>query len=348
MVHTPANPLVSIMLVVKGCAVYLEDTLLSLLGQTLQDFEVVVVSDSLDSAAQTVMDHCAVADDRIRVFEQRQPGLAAARNQAMSHARGKYCAVADADDISLPQRLEKQVAFLEAHPDISLCGAWIQIIGAEPAQIRRTPAEDALIRAQMPFLCPFAHSTVMWRRQDILETGQTYRWDSAEDYDLWVRLAGHIRFANIPDVLVHYRVHPGQRSHLIEGSAANDERLLKIRQMAVENIGLQPDAGQMHLHNALAGGAYQPGREFVLAAENWLLQLKQANRMRSALPEPQFGYILAENWWLVCLKAAWSPWLVWRFLASPLNRNAYPGVREKARFILRAAKEVLIRMLRKH
>lgn len=341
------NPLVSVMVVVKGSAQHLEETLLSLLGQTIKDFEIIVVNGGVDDAVQDVLTRYSTADDRIKVYEQREPGLSAARTQAMRLARGKYCAVADADDVSLPYRLEREVDFLEANSDISLCGAWIKTIGAEPSQVRQTPADDAMIRAQMIFLCPFAHSTVMWRREDIMNTQEVYRLESAEDYDLWVRLAKYIRFANIPEVLVNYRIHPEQRSNSIEESDANIEHKTIIRQSLIKELGIDPNDQELKLHHALSGGFLKTDPGFVAVAEAWLLKLLQANQVSCQLPEPQFSQVLADRWWWVCLEATLSPWLLWRFITSTVNNIAYTRVRGKTRLLLRFAKIISLHLLRK-
>ncbi|MEW6405543.1 MAG: glycosyltransferase [Chloroflexota bacterium] len=339
------NPLVSVMVVVKGRAEHLEETLLSLLGQTLQDFEIIVVDGGVDEAARQMLARYSSDDERIKVFEQEEAGISAARNQAMSLASGKYCAVADADDISLPHRLERQVDFLDAHPEISLCGAWIQTFGVGTSQIRQTPPDDASIRAQMMFLCPFAHSTVAWRREDVARTGQKYRLHSSEDYDLWARLLPHICFANLPEVLVRYRVHEGQRSHVVEETERNWKYQVAIRSSLVRQLGIAPTDAEAALHQKISTG--REDEVWLDDVEAWLLELRNANHARRWLPTSSFDKVIAERWWVASLRAKSKSFRIRRFLASPLISGVYPGVWSKIGILLSYTKHLLADRIRR-
>jgi len=333
------SPLVSVMVVVKGHAEHLEETLQSLLGQTLQDFEMIIVNGGVNASAQKMLAHYSSADNRISVFEQNEPGISAARNQAMSIARGKYCAVSDADDISLPQRLEKQVGFLETHPEVSLCGAWIQTFGAASSQIRQTPMNDDMIRSQMMFLCPFAHSTVIWRRVDIERTGQQYRLEASEDYDLWARLWPHIHFANLPEVLVHYRVHEGQRSHIVEETDRNWQYQMAIRASLIKHLGIALPSEEATLHQKISSG--RENEVWIDDAEAWLLKLQKTNHENHQLPLRSFDRVIADRWWIVSLKARTQSFRPWRFIASPLIADVYPDISSKITLFVRFVKQFL-------
>jgi hypothetical protein len=135
----------------------------------------------------------------------------------MREARGVYVARLDQDDVSLPRRLEKQVEFLEGHPEIALVGTWAQIIdagGRDIGQRRFATASDELHETLLRF-CALVHSSVMFRRAPVLAaggygTGPLGR--HCRDYELWLRLSDTLRLANLPEVLVKYRVHPDQMS----------------------------------------------------------------------------------------------------------------------------------------
>ena len=332
-------PLVSVMVAVMGEAEHFEETLLSLLRQTLQDFEIIVLDGGICKDVKKMLANYASTDQRIKVFSQKEPGIAAARNEAMKHASGKYCAVSDADDISLPHRLEKQVEFLETHPEVSLCGAWIQTFGAGQSQIRQTPADDALIRCQMMFLCPFAHSTVMWRRADIARTGQKYLLHSSEDYDLWARLLPHIRFANLPEVLVHYRMHEGQRSNLVEETDRNWQYQLDIRLSMIKLLGISPTNAEMVLHQKMSTG--RADETWIGEAESWLLKLRAANHECQYFPKIQFDQVIADRWWIVSLRAKSKDFRVWRSINSPLNSEKYRSSPHKMFSLLSFIKQLL-------
>lgn len=327
------------MVVVMGAAEHLEETLLSLLGQTIQDFEIIIVDGGVDEVAQQMLARYSSGDERIKVFEQQEPGIAAARNQAMSLASGKYCAVTDADDISLPHRLERQIKFLESRPEISLCGAWIQTFGAGSSQIRQTPTRDAMIRSQMMFLCPFAHSTVVWRREDIARTGQKYLLESSEDYDLWARLLPHIRFANLPEVLVHYRMHEGQRSNIVEETDQNWKYQGAIRSSLIQRLGMEPTADEARLHQKTCVG--RTNEVWLDEAEQWLKKLEAANRANGVFPPGAFDQVIADRWWDVGLRAKTTSLRVWRFFNSSITLTKFPSVSGKILALLKFIKHLL-------
>jgi len=327
------------MIVVMGAAEHLEETLVSLLRQTLQDFEIIIVSGGLHESAQRMLDRCSANDTRIKVFEQQMPGIAAARTQALQLASGKYCAVNDADDISLPHRLEKQVNYLEAHPEVSMCGGWIRTFGAGTPQIRYLPPDDAMIRSQMMFICPFAHSTVMWRRDDILQTGQIYMLESSEDYDLWARLVRYIRFANLPDVLVNYRLHEDQRSNYVEKTDLNWKRQIAIRTSLVEMLDIVPSMDEADLHQKIsAGWTKEVSMDDV---EAWLLKLRENNRAAAVFPPSAFEQAVADRWWDTCLRAKTNSNRIRRFFLSPITAEKYSGISSKTWLLLRFIKHWL-------
>lgn len=333
------TPLVSIMVPVMGAAEHLEETLLSLLNQTLQDFEIIVVNGGLEKSAQKMLDRYSSVDERIKVFPQHEPGISAARTQAMTLANGKYCAVNDSDDISLPHRLERQIEYLETNPEISLCGAWIETLGAGPSQIRKIPTDDATIRSIMMFLCPFAQSTVVWRREEINQTGQEYLLHSSEDYDLWARLLPFIKFANLPEVLVRYRLHEGQRSHVVEVTDRNWQYQLDIRASIIRLLGIEPSDEEMQLHQTLCSGL--ANKVWIDEAEAWLTKLRNANYSSNYFPLQQFDQVIAERWWVFSLRTKSNPDRVLRFINSSLNSEIYLGVLDKIIAILRYTKNLI-------
>lgn len=335
-------PVVSIMTPVRGASPYLEETLTSLLSQTLQDFEWIVIDGGLKEPGKSLLEDVSARDKRIKVFEQTTPGLSEARNQAMALASGTYCAVADGDDVSLPLRLKKEVAFLVTHPEIGLCGSWLKTFGAGRDEIRKTPLEDAAIRSLMIFACPFAHSTVMWKRELVERTGLRYRLGSAEDYDLWVRLAPFVRFANIPEVLVGYRIHSDQHSQYAERSGLFDRSAIQIWVPQIKALGIEPTEMEIETHRKLSTGRYgQETEAFVRNAEAWLLRLRTANQQGKRYPELEFNQTLAEYWWYVCSGVVAAPNLSIQFLLSPLNRSGYAGMLRVAKLGYRFARRVL-------
>jgi glycosyltransferase involved in cell wall biosynthesis len=203
-----APPRVSVVMSVYNGAAYLKAAIDSILAQTFADFECIIIDDgSTDTTKKIIRSY---ADSRIRLVEQTNHGLVFSLNQGLKLARADLIARMDADDISLPERLTHQVAFLDAHPDHVLVGCGLSFIDAQGHELYPSPllVNDPEIRLEMLVRCPFAHGSVMYRHEPALQAGG-YRqaaWP-AEDYDLWHRLSAFGKFANLDSILFQYREH---------------------------------------------------------------------------------------------------------------------------------------------
>jgi hypothetical protein len=209
------QPLVSVVMVVRDVERYLAEAIESILGQTFTDFELIILDfGSTDRSKEIAADYAA-RDRRISLHETPTCGLAEARNAGSALAQGKYIAVQDADDVSLADRLQCEVEFMEKHPEIGLLGTAAQWIDGEgkPLWVFPFPTEDAEIRSALATMCPFMHTSVLMRRDTFLAVGG-YRaaFTRSQDYDLWLRIAERFRCANLKQILVKYRLHPHQAS----------------------------------------------------------------------------------------------------------------------------------------
>ena len=212
-----AAPLVSVILPVFNGETYLAEAIESILTQTLSDLELIVIDDcSVDGTAAIIRDY-ANRDERVRlVRHDHNQGMPSARNSGIAVSRGEFIATMDCDDVSLPQRLEKQAAFLEANPDIGVVGIFVQNV-----------AEDLSVRQIQSFPQQHAFMVMYWilggttlyggvymaRRSALLAVGgynESYK--LAEDTELFSRLCLETRVANLPEALYLYRHHDQQVS----------------------------------------------------------------------------------------------------------------------------------------
>lgn len=194
----------------------------SITGQTLPPAEIVLVVDGpVPEATEEVIryyeNELAETGTAFRVIRsERNLGCGGAKRLGFAQCRYPLIAMMDADDLSVPDRFEKQLRFYEDHPEVSVFGGWITefISGENPTDISRkagsrtVPESDAEIRAYMTKRCPMNHVTVMVKKDDIQDAGgyrDKYYWN--EDYDLWIRLAlAGRKFGNVPCNLVNVRV----------------------------------------------------------------------------------------------------------------------------------------------
>lgn len=196
-------PRVTVLLPTYQSEKYLRETLESIFSQSFQDFEVLIVDDhSTDDTLKIIQ---SFADSRVRLLSGPQKGLAEALNCGMCQAAGEYIARIDADDLMVPSRLEKQVAYMDSHPEVAVCGGWQQYFGLS-TYLHAPPEASEQCRANLLFRCDLCHSTLMLRRDVFLGNSLFYD-DSfaAEDFELWTRVLDHGEISNLPEVLGYYR-----------------------------------------------------------------------------------------------------------------------------------------------
>ncbi|MCA8968176.1 MAG: glycosyltransferase [Planctomycetes bacterium] len=183
----------------------------SIVEQTLRDFELLILEDVSEIAARATVEE--FDDERIRhLVHPEKSSMAAARNRGLALARGAFVAMHDGDDVSYASRLERQVDFLQANPDVDIVGSAIRVIdgNGRPAGMRGYPTTHEAILAALPRFNPIAHPSVMARKTSIVEAGG---YDESatrvcEDYELWSRLAHRGgRFCNLSEALLDYRLH---------------------------------------------------------------------------------------------------------------------------------------------
>ena len=196
---------------VHNTAPYLREAMDSMLSQTFTDFELIVLNDCSPDNAEEILD--TYDDPRIvRYRGERNVGLANVLNVGIDMARSKYIARMDSDDISLPNRLQVQVDYLESHPEIDLVSVAMQLFGAkEEVWVRERNPEKVKVNAL--FQSPVLHASSVWRKGSFERNGLRFRQEMvpAEDYDLWTRaLVKGLKLVNLPDVLYRYRMHPAQ------------------------------------------------------------------------------------------------------------------------------------------
>jgi glycosyltransferase involved in cell wall biosynthesis len=202
------SPIVTILLPVYNAEKYLAEAIQSILAQTFTDFELIAVNDgSIDKSIDILKDF-AKNDSRLKVYSNEvNRGIVFTLNRGLYLASGEYIARMDADDICLPERLAKQVAYLSEHPDIGVLGTNFLHFG-NVNKVSNFRLEHELIVLEMIFVNSILHPSIMMRKSVLDRIGVKYsdKFMHIEDWDLWCRLIPHTKFHNLPDVLIQYRV----------------------------------------------------------------------------------------------------------------------------------------------
>ena len=211
---------VSVLMPVYNARPYVAEAVESVLGQTLGDFELLIVDDGSTDGSTEVLRRLAGRDPRIRLVVRENRGVTRTSAELVEAARGEFLARMDSDDVALPRRLERQVAFLRAHPEVVAAGSWVEWIDAEGDPLREyhpPEAHEEIDRALLSGASNAICQPSAIIRADAMRLAGGYRPEFvvSEDYDLWLRLAEVGRLANLPEVLLRYRHRPTSlaRSH---------------------------------------------------------------------------------------------------------------------------------------
>ncbi len=228
------KPLVSVILPVYNGAKTIQRAVQSILLQTYGNFELIVINDGSIDNTRSILNN--FNDRRLTVLEQGNKGIVISLNRGIEISKGQYIARADADEVSHPERLKKQVDFLEKNSDTGIVGTATEVVYPDgKTNIRYRPADTASIIKNITKVCPFSHGSVLIRKSVFNKVGP-YDLESsvnlnAEDFDMWIKimLAGY-DMANLPDVLVSYYREPDsitRRVSLLE--RLKQKMLLRIK-----------------------------------------------------------------------------------------------------------------------
>lgn len=237
-------PTVTVAMSVYNNAPFVGEAIDSILSQSFGDFAFLIINDGSTDGSGDVIDARAAGDARVRVIHQENRGFVASLNRLFAEAQSPWIARMDGDDISLPDRLARQMAFIAANPGHAVVGCDAYLIGPDGKRLAKQgggkPQSHDEIHANLEAGPLINHNAAMIARDAVLELGgyrPAYR--HCEDYDLWLRLIDTGRFANVPEELVAYRVYPGQVSnrHLVE-QARNAAIAWQAR---IERLAGRPD-----------------------------------------------------------------------------------------------------------
>lgn len=202
-------PLVSVLMSVYNGEEYLCEAIESILAQTYRNFEFIIVNDGSTDGSETIILKYAQKDKRIiYVKNEVNIRLVASLNKGISIAKGKYIVRMDADDISVTERIEKQVVYMEGHPDVGVCGSFFKVFGeGRTSCISRKPESDTEIRASLLTTNPLGHPNVIIRKSYLIYNKIQYdeKYYRMEDWGLWISLMPFCKFHNIQEVLLNYR-----------------------------------------------------------------------------------------------------------------------------------------------
>lgn len=341
-----SDVLVSVVMPVHNGAAYLRQAIDSILGQSLTNFECIIVDDASDDESPEIVR--SYNDRRIRLLQGRKRlKICGALNLGLEQAKGRYIARMDADDISRPERFAEQVAYLDANPLVGVCGTWVKRFGDEMvSSVYRTPCGSENIKAWALFDNPFVHSSVMIRRAVLEEHQMRYKEEfrNAEDYELWHRMLKVCRAENLKKVLLDYRVHAASVTTVADKGM--DAAACEVIRTALRRLGLESDSETVRFHRYLGTGRLYPdrSRSSMLKSESWLRSLLAANSEQNIYHDGALRRAVAEVWYRICYHSLREGvWIIRRHAAFHLSVCGSAGIGFIPLFFGAAAKSMFRR-----
>lgn len=285
-------PDITVLLPAYNAESFIAEAVMSILRQGYTNFELLIIDDGSTDRTGEILEDLAARDKRIALHRRENRGLIATLNEGLALCRTELVARMDADDIALPNRLAMQKDFMDAHPEVAVCGS--DMVTQESGKMLVYPRQERCPVACL-FGSPLAHPTVIFRKS-IVESLGGYGKEMlfAEDYDLWARIiASGLKMANIPQPLLVYREHPQVDRFAYRCRSMQTTQRIWMQQL--QRLGISPTPGELDSHAYCAAPckdiAWRQRR-----AHQWLDKLCVCNRRENiydqAMLEAQCADIL--------------------------------------------------------
>lgn len=248
-------PLVSVVLPCYNAERYLAEAVVSIIDQTYKHLEIIIIDDCSVDRSPEILQSFAAKDNRISLYRNdTNIKLVATLNKGCRLAKGKYIVRMDADDVATPDRIEKQVRYMEAHPEIGISGTGILQFGqGEKEAVMYHPEANDILQAKLFTSTIFFHPTVIIRRSLIQDTALSYNneYYRAEDWALWVEMAHRTKVGNLKDALLKYRIVPESETRLAEADKSSRYSIIgKVLARKFELDGIVLSESELRLYTA--------------------------------------------------------------------------------------------------
>lgn len=290
------NPIVTVLMPVYNAGQFLREAIDSILNQTFTDFEFLIINDgSTDTSEEIILSY---KDPRIRYYKNEgNLKLIATLNRGFDFAQGKYIARMDADDISLPTRLQLLVGLMESKPEVGLAGTWFEnfIDNQVTGTARYAPDHETICFTHL-YQIHLSHGTCMFRTS-VLKEHKLYfdpNYSHAEDYELWSRISAVTKLANIQQVLYRVRHHEGEVSRKYSDVQTNNS--YRVKENLFNQIGIDITRSELDLLQAIAHHKYGANQVFLTDSKALLEKLLQAKNYEMFFPRPFYEKKLSEFW----------------------------------------------------
>ena len=299
------NPLVSVIMSVYNSEKYLAEAIESILNQTYKNFEFIIINDGSTDSSLDIIQEYMKKDNRIVLINRENKGLPYSLNEGIEKVKGKYIARMDADDISLPTRFEEQVKFMEENSKISICGTWAEVFRKDmKTKFLKQPTNNDDMKVRLLFSVCFAHPTVMIRKYILDKYNLKYNLEyvNAQDYELWSRISEVTTMANLPKILLKYRISENSIT------SVTDSQKIKLRYKLlsdvfnryIEQLGIINTEEENRLHFTIGLNERISKADINLKFLNsYLNKIIEANKKTKVFDEKYLEQFLAKKFLIV-------------------------------------------------
>lgn len=320
------KPLVSVLMPCYNVEKYIEESLTSILNQTYANLQIIAINDcSTDSTGQ-MLDKLAAQDSRILVVQNEQNlKLIKSLNKGISFCQGEFIARMDADDISLPNRIEKEIEFLQQHPDHDIVSTLFYAFRSENPNKRylhHSPLKDEELRGYLLFKSGICHPAVMIRKRVFTELGLKFEEEylHVEDYALWSEAIYKTKVANINEPLLLYRVHESQVSTIHEDLQIENKK--KVFKIHCSHLGLPVDDDFIDIYSSVAECVpLHSTFAYLDKCEDFMRNLIIINKERAFCDAVYLERMLSIHWLRLCANSRLGLKVLKKLKASPLYKE---------------------------
>lgn len=286
---------ISVITAVYNDEEHIESSVRSILNQTFKDFEYLIIDDGSTDTTSTILQILAKEDSRIRLIHQCNSGAAMARNVGLSMATGEFIAIQDSDDLSSPDRFDKQMKIFNSYSDVGLCGTHAHFFEKINVKVLLPTYHKAIITSML-FGNPIIHSSVMMRSNVLKENNLNYNSDfiPTEDFELWLQFSKLTKLYNLQEILVKYRVHEKSLSKTkdrLQRALANKICMQSLRQF----LEIEPTNNEIVLHKTILNRTSEHEYDDT-AMQMWVRKILSQNTKLQTLDTLMLKSNLIKKW----------------------------------------------------
>jgi len=322
-----SSALVSVLMPVYNASGFVKEAMESILNQSYRDIEFIIINDGSTDDSEKIIQ--SIKDNRIRyVKNEKNLGLIATLNKGIDLCEGTYIARMDADDISLPDRIKKQVEFMNKNLDIGVCGTDYIQFGKGKQMLSKSHHEHEWIAGWMLFNSSVVHPSLMMRTS-VIKNEKPYFNDSykhVEDYELWSRLIFKCKFADVPEALLKYRLHASQVSRQFKSEQIENGN--KVRKLFLEKAGFRFTERELRTHCLLGSSQIITSLKDLAVLSFWFSKMLEQNKKIKFIDQSILEKILAKQWYDACGITNLGPKAYFFYLKSKWSK-LYDGSRAR-------------------